>query len=149
MLLFLCKHSISISACYSFINSDVLMNRRSGVKMFLSIITAPIVLAHLINFLTKWCYVNPPQCSKNLSCKFDPPRLFKIWICPRQYIKKVKPWENWLQFTYFSTHCLYKAMQPETEIISFTEKRHVQIANNPRSPQCQTEPELLCSSPPP
>ncbi len=33
--------------------------------------------------------------------------------------------------------------------MSFTEKGHVQIANNPRSPQCQTEPELLCSSSPP
>jgi hypothetical protein len=33
--------------------------------------------------------------------------------------------------------------------MSFTEKQHVQIANHPRSPQGQTEPELLCSSPPP
>jgi hypothetical protein len=29
------------------------------------------------------------------------------------------------------------------------QKVHVQIANNPRSPQCHTEPELLCSSRPP
>jgi hypothetical protein len=31
------------------------------------------------------CHVNP-KCSKNSSCKFDPPHLFKIKICPRQYI---------------------------------------------------------------
>jgi hypothetical protein len=31
----------------------------------------------------------------------------------------------------------------------FTEKQHVQMANNPRSPQCQTEPELMCPSRPP
>ncbi len=30
----------------------------------------------------------------------------------------------------------------------FTEKRHVQIANNPRSPKCQTEAELLAPFPP-
>jgi hypothetical protein len=30
--------------------------------------------------------------------------------------------------------------------MSFTENQYVQIANNPRLPQCQTEPELLCSS---
>ncbi len=35
-------------------------NRRSGVKLFLSVITAPIVLAHLINFLNRRCNVNPP-----------------------------------------------------------------------------------------
>jgi hypothetical protein len=33
--------------------------------------------------------------------------------------------------------------------MSFTEKQHFQIANKPQSPQCQTEPELLYSSPPP
>jgi hypothetical protein len=36
-----------------------MINRRSGVKMFLSLITAPIVLAHLIDFLIRRCYVNP------------------------------------------------------------------------------------------
>jgi hypothetical protein len=30
--------------------ADVMMNKQSGVKMFLSVITAPIVLAHLIDF---------------------------------------------------------------------------------------------------
>ncbi len=34
------------------------MNRHSGVKMFLSVIIAPIVLAHLINFLNRRCHVN-------------------------------------------------------------------------------------------
>jgi hypothetical protein len=36
-------------------------DRRSGVKLFLSVITAPIVLAHLINFLNRRCHVNPPR----------------------------------------------------------------------------------------
>ncbi len=35
------------------------MNRQSGVKIFLSVITAPIVLAHLIDFLYRRCHVNP------------------------------------------------------------------------------------------
>jgi hypothetical protein len=34
------------------------MNRRSGVKMFLSVITAPIVLAQLIDILIRRCNVN-------------------------------------------------------------------------------------------
>jgi hypothetical protein len=33
--------------------------------------------------------------------------------------------------------------------MDFTEKVHVQIANNPRSPQCHTEPDVLCPSRPP
>ena len=36
----------------------VTTNRRSGVKMFLSVITAPIVLAHIINFLIRRWHVN-------------------------------------------------------------------------------------------
>ncbi len=36
-------------------------NRRSGVKLFLSVITAPIVLAHLIIFLNRRCHVNSPR----------------------------------------------------------------------------------------
>jgi hypothetical protein len=39
---------------------DVMMKRQSGVKMFLSAITAPIVLAHLIDLIRR-CYVNPLQ----------------------------------------------------------------------------------------
>jgi hypothetical protein len=34
------------------------MNRRSGVKMFLSVITAPLVLTQLIDFLIRRCYGN-------------------------------------------------------------------------------------------
>jgi hypothetical protein len=34
------------------------MNRRSGVKMFLSVITAPLVLALLIDLLIRRCYVS-------------------------------------------------------------------------------------------
>jgi hypothetical protein len=40
---------------------DVMLNRQSGVNMLLSTITAPIVLAHLIDFLIRRCYVNPLQ----------------------------------------------------------------------------------------
>ncbi len=40
---------------------DVMTNRRSGVKLFLSVITAPIVLAHPINFLNRRCHVNSPR----------------------------------------------------------------------------------------
>ncbi len=36
----------------------VTTNRRSGVKMFLSVITAPIVLARIINFLNRRCNIN-------------------------------------------------------------------------------------------
>jgi hypothetical protein len=60
------------------------MNGRSGVKMFFPVITAPIVLAELIDFLIRRCYVNPPM-FEYLSCKFDPPCLFKILIRLRQY----------------------------------------------------------------
>jgi len=34
------------------------MNRRSGVKMFLSVITVPLVLEQLIYILIRRCYVN-------------------------------------------------------------------------------------------
>jgi hypothetical protein len=47
------------------------MNRRSGIKMFLSVITALIVLVQLIDFLIRRCYVNPPMFIYS-SCKFDP-----------------------------------------------------------------------------
>ena len=38
------------------------MNRWSEVKIFLSVIIAPLVLAQLIDSLIRWCYVNP-RCS--------------------------------------------------------------------------------------
>ncbi len=115
---------------------DVWMNRQSEVKMFLSAKTAPIVLAHLINFLVRRCYVTP--------CKFDPPCLFKIWIRLRQYIGadvlfppillalwmliswivKAGDWSGpigYLQrFAYSSRQCLFiKLEQPKTEKMSF------------------------------
>ncbi len=37
---------------------DVWMNRRSGVKMFHSVITAPLELAQVIDFLIRRCSVN-------------------------------------------------------------------------------------------
>ncbi len=38
-----------------------MMTRQSGVKIFFSVTTAPIVLAHLIDFLIRRCHVNPPM----------------------------------------------------------------------------------------
>ncbi len=61
---------------------DVMTNRWSRVKMFLSVLTAPIVFAELIDFLIRRSYVNPPMFEYS-SCKFDPPLLFKLWI---QYV---------------------------------------------------------------
>jgi hypothetical protein len=43
----------------------------------------------------------------------------------------------------------YKVVSTGNGTMSFTEKQHIQIYNNPRSPQCHTEPELLCPSQPP
>ncbi len=63
---------------------DVVMNRRSGVKMFLSVITAPLVLAELIGFSIGRCHVNTPVFEYS-PCKFDLPRLFKIKTRLRQY----------------------------------------------------------------
>jgi hypothetical protein len=47
--------------------------------MFLSVITAPIVLVQLIDFLIRRCYVNPPIFEYS-SCKFNPPRLFNEYV---------------------------------------------------------------------
>jgi hypothetical protein len=44
--------------------------------MFLAVITAPIVLAELIDILIRRSYVNPPMFEYS-SCKFDPPRLIQ------------------------------------------------------------------------
>ncbi len=55
-VLFPCKKSISISAAWLQLYlhiSDVMMNRQSRVKVFLSVITVLIVLAHLIDFLIR------------------------------------------------------------------------------------------------
>ncbi len=76
---------------------DVMTNRWSGVKMFLSVITAPIVLAELIDILIRWSYVNPPMFEYSF-CKFDSPCLFNIWIRLRQYIGAVMVSSYWPKF---------------------------------------------------
>ncbi len=76
---------------------DVMTNRWRGVKMFLSVITAPIVLAELIDSLIRRSYVNPPMIEYS-SCKFDPPRLFKIWIRLCHYIGAVMVSSYWPKF---------------------------------------------------
>jgi hypothetical protein len=58
--------------------------------------------------------------------------------------------KNWLRFACSSRQCLFiKLEQPEMEIMSFKEKQHVKIANNPRPPQCQTEAEYCLLPDPP
>ncbi len=81
---------------------DVWMNRWSRVKMFLSVITAPLVLAQLIDFFIRQCYVNwivilqirstTPIQDMNMSTPI---------------YKKVK---NWLRFAYSSWQCLFKKL---------------------------------------
>jgi hypothetical protein len=63
----------------------------------------------------------------------------------RQYIGAVRAKNNIL-----TPLCLFIQTSPNNKAVAsgngnrlFTEKRHVQIANNPRSTQCQTEAELL------
>jgi hypothetical protein len=69
----------------------------------------------------------------------------------RQYIGAVRAKNSIL-----SPLCLFVETMPFNKAVAsgkgnriLTQKLHVQIANNPRSPQCQTEPELLSSSQPP
>ena len=69
----------------------------------------------------------------------------------RQYIGAVRAKSNIL-----TPLCLFIQTSPNNKAVAsgngnrlFTEKRHVQIANNPRSPQCYTEAELLAPSRPP
>jgi hypothetical protein len=68
----------------------------------------------------------------------------------RQYIGAVRAKRNIL-----TPLCLFIETSPNNKAVAsgngnrlFTEKRHVQIANNHRSPQCQTEAELLFLSQP-
>ncbi len=71
----------------------------------------------------------------------------------RATTKQMKNWshpigQNLQCLAYLPIYSI-KLYQLEMETMSFTEKQHVQIYNNPRSPQCHTEPELLCPSQPP
>jgi hypothetical protein len=114
--------------------------------MLLSVITAPIVLAELIDILIRRSYVNPPMFEYS-SCKFDPPHLFKIWIRLRQYIGAVMVSSYWPKFPalrlFVEIMPIYNAVATGTEILSFTEKRHVQIAKNFRWPQCHNARQNL------
>jgi hypothetical protein len=69
----------------------------------------------------------------------------------RQYIGAVRA-----KNSIISPLCLFVETMPINKAIAsgngniiLTQKLHVQITNNPRSPQCQTEAELLSSSRPP
>jgi hypothetical protein len=68
----------------------------------------------------------------------------------RQYIGAVRAKNSIL-----TPLCLFIQTSPNNKAVAsgngntlFAEKWHVQIANNPRSPQCQTEAELLFPSRP-
>ncbi len=58
----------------------------------------------------------------------------------------------WLKFAalrlFVMTSPINKAVASGNGNRLFTEKLHVQIANNPRSPKCQIEAELLAPFPP-
>jgi hypothetical protein len=59
-------------------------------------------------------------------------------------------WQKFAPLRLFvETIPIYKAVTTENGKMSFKEKRHVQTAINPRSPQCQTEAELLSPPNPP
>ncbi len=145
-----------------------MLNRQSGVNMLLSTIAAPIVLAHLIDFLIWRYYVNPLQIWSAMPIQHmntSAPIYWRWRDISANTIGVVNVhtlnnqsrgnWSrpigrNFQRFAYSSRQCLFtKLWQPETEKISFKEKRHVQTANNPRSPQCQIEAELLDPSWPP
>jgi hypothetical protein len=66
----------------------------------------------------------------------------------RQYIGAVRAKRNILTplCLFIQTSPNYKAVASGNGNRLLTEKQHVQIANNPRSPQCQTEAELLFPS---
>jgi hypothetical protein len=104
--------------------------RRSGVKMYLSLITAPIVLALIINFLNRQCNVN------------------RIVILQ---IRSAKPIQdmNISAPTYWRWRILSATTKSGNGNRFFKWKQHVQIANDPQSPQCQTKAELLWPSLPP
>jgi hypothetical protein len=55
---------------------------QSGVKMFLSVITAPIVLAEPIDFLIRRCYVNPPM----FKYFFYPANLIRLAYSRYEYV---------------------------------------------------------------
>ncbi len=120
---------------------DVMTKRWSGVKMFISVITAPIVLAELIDILIMRSYVNPPMWEYS-SCKFDPPRLFKIWIRLRQYIGAVMVSSYWPKFPalrlFVKTMPIYNAVATGNRNIEFYRET---ARSNCKKPAIATMPD--------
>ncbi len=118
---------------------DVMTNRWSGVKMFLSVLTAPIVLAELIDFLIRRSDVNPPMLEYS-SCKFDLPRLFKIWIRLRQYIGAVMVSSYWSKFPALrvETMPIYNAVATGNRNIEFYRET---ARSNCKKPSIATMPD--------
>ncbi len=57
--IWMCRFSVNNLFPFLLATGDVMMNRQCGAKLFLSVITAPIVLAPLSDFLIRQCHVNP------------------------------------------------------------------------------------------
>ncbi len=100
---------------------DVMMTRRNGVKIFFPVITPPIVLAHLIDFLIRRCHVNPNDwifilqiCSASpfQDINISAPILLALWMFI-SWIRKADWMGNWSlpigqnlqRFAYSSRQC--------------------------------------------
>ncbi len=154
-VIFFCKKYISVTTCYSSIKKRCLDKWVKRRKMFLSAITLPIYWGIKLTFWIGNAWWTPQKCAKwhlvkNSSCKFDPPCLLAQAYYFRQYNRlwrRSSPSKNLHRFVCSSRQrLLFKLQQAEREIWNFTEKRHVHMSNNPRSPQCQTEAQLLSFS---
>jgi hypothetical protein len=92
------------------------MNRRSGVKMFLSVITAPLVLAHLIYFLIGLCHVNPPNLIRHAYSRYKhicANTISVVYVHIYEYERKLIS-SYWLKFAelrlFVETLPIYKAV---------------------------------------
>jgi hypothetical protein len=82
--------------------------------MFISVITAPIVLAELTDFLIRRCYVNPPM-FEYLSCKFDPPAYSRYEYVCANTIGVVMVSSYWQKF---SALCLFVETMPIYNVVA-------------------------------
>jgi hypothetical protein len=118
--------------------------------MFISVITAPIVLAQLIDFLIRRCYVNP-QCSN-----IHPANSICLAYSRYEYgcantIGVVMVSYYWPKF---AALCLFVETSPINYAGKsgkrnryFIQKLHLQMANSYRWPQSQTDVQLIVSFP--
>ncbi len=145
------------------------MTMQSGLKMFLSVITASIVLAHLIDFLIRQCYVNPLQIwsamliqdmktSAPIYCRWRVISANTIGVVNVHILNRQSGFNGklvssyWLKFAmlrlFVETMHIYKAVATGNGKNEFYREHHVQTANNPRSPQSFTNAQRLLASQP-